>query len=140
MNEENLNSTESEMPLAPNPFLATFIIALSRAVLFSLSIDHVLIDFLARTIIEAATGLLAILVVGIRRSPRALRRSSRQLDPYFVLAPRSREAERECSPRRIALGQSGKMEKPRRGKRELRHGLRRDGTLLPTALVLRLPA
>jgi hypothetical protein len=91
LNEESLNSTESEMPLAPNPFLATFIKALTRAVLFSLSIDHVLIDFLARTIIEAATGLLAILVVGIRRSPRALRRSSRQLDPYFVLAPRSGE-------------------------------------------------
>src|ERR1035437_7098044 len=81
LNQEILNSTESGMPLAPNPFLATFIKALTRAVLFSLSIDHVLIDFLARTIIEAATGLLAILVVGIRRSPRALRRRSLQLDP-----------------------------------------------------------
>jgi hypothetical protein len=116
LNEENLNSTESEMPLAPNPFLATFIKALSRAVLFSLSIDHVLIDFLARTIIEAATGLLAILVVGIRRSPRALRRRSLQLDPYFVLAPRSREAERECCPRRIALGPSGKWKSPEGAK------------------------
>ncbi len=65
------------MPLIPSPFPATALKALTRSVLFSLGMDHVLIDFLAHAAAGAATVLLAILFVAIRvprRSPRAIRR------------------------------------------------------------------
>jgi hypothetical protein len=64
------------MPLAPNPFLATFIKALTRAVLFSLSIDHVLIDFLARTIIEAAAAAASSIHISSSHRAAAKRRQN----------------------------------------------------------------
>jgi len=54
------------MPRTATPILANSIAALTRALLLSLGLDHVIIDFLALTAIGAATVLLAILVVAIR--------------------------------------------------------------------------
>ena len=64
------------MTLNSTPVVATSIKAFARSVLFSLGVDHVLMDFLAHTAIGAATVLLAILFVGIRiprRSKAAIR-------------------------------------------------------------------
>lgn len=52
------------MPFAP--LLATSIKAASRSLLFSLGVDHVLIDFLANNAIGSATVLLAFLFVAFR--------------------------------------------------------------------------
>ena len=54
------------MPRTATPILANSIAALTRALLLSLGLDHVIIDFLALTAIGADTVLLAILVVAIR--------------------------------------------------------------------------
>ena len=64
------------MTLNSTPVVATSLKAFVRSVLFSLGVDHVLMDFLAHTAIGAATVLLAILFVGIRiprRSKAAIR-------------------------------------------------------------------
>jgi hypothetical protein len=53
------------MSLTPIPLLATSLKSLTRSLLFSLGLDHALIDFLALTALGAATVLLAILFVGI---------------------------------------------------------------------------
>jgi hypothetical protein len=53
------------MSLTPIPLLATSLKSLTRSLLFSLGLDHALIDFLALTALGAATVLLAILLVGI---------------------------------------------------------------------------
>jgi hypothetical protein len=63
------------MPLTPRPFLAHSLQALTRSALFSLGLDHALIDFLTHTAVGAATVLLAILFVALRlprRSPASL--------------------------------------------------------------------
>jgi hypothetical protein len=68
------------MTLIATPVLATSIKAFARSVLFSLGVDHVLMDFLAHTAIGAATVLLALLFVGIRiprRSKAAIRDTTR---------------------------------------------------------------
>jgi hypothetical protein len=68
------------MTLIATPVLATSIKAFARSVLFSLGVDHVLMDFLAHTAIGAATVLLALLFVGIRiprRSKAAIRGTTR---------------------------------------------------------------
>jgi hypothetical protein len=54
------------MSLTPIPLLATSLKSFTRSFLFSLGLDHALIDFLALTALGAATVLLAILFVGIR--------------------------------------------------------------------------
>jgi hypothetical protein len=53
------------MSLTPIPLLETSLKSLTRSLLFSLGLDHALIDFLALTALGAATVLLAILFVGI---------------------------------------------------------------------------
>lgn len=58
------------------PILATSAKAFVRSLLFSLGVDHALMDFLAHTAVGAATVLLAILFVGVRiprRSKTAIR-------------------------------------------------------------------
>lgn len=62
--------------MALTPFLATSVKALTRSVLFSVGIDHVLVDFLACAAIGAATVLLAILFVAMR-IPRSADRNRR---------------------------------------------------------------
>jgi hypothetical protein len=71
-----LNSSEAEinMPSTPIAHLAASIKALARSVLFSLGVDHVLIDFLTCAAIGAATVLITIFIVGVRCSPIAIRR------------------------------------------------------------------
>ena len=54
------------MTLIATPVLATSIKAFARSVLFSLGVDHVLIDFLAHTAMGALTVVLAILFVRVR--------------------------------------------------------------------------
>lgn len=54
------------MSLTSIHFVATSLKSLTRSLLFSLGLDHALIDFLAHTAVGAATVLLAIL---IRRHP-----------------------------------------------------------------------
>ena len=49
------------MILNSTPVLATSIKAFARSVLFSLGLDHLLVDFLAHTAMGAATVLLALL-------------------------------------------------------------------------------
>jgi len=53
------------MPPA-RPLLSTSIQTLTRSLLFSLGLDHALIDFLTYAAVGAATVLLAILFLGIR--------------------------------------------------------------------------
>jgi hypothetical protein len=52
--------------LPARPILATYAQALTRSVLFSLDLDHALIDFLTNAAVAALTVLLAILFVAIR--------------------------------------------------------------------------
>ena len=54
------------MILNSTPVLATSVKALTRSLLFSLGVDHVLIDFLANVAIGAAAVLFAFLYVGAR--------------------------------------------------------------------------
>jgi hypothetical protein len=54
------------MSLTSIHFVATSLKSLTRSLLFSLGLDHALIDFLAHTAVGAATVLLAILFVAIR--------------------------------------------------------------------------
>ena len=56
--------------------LATSIKAFARSVLFSLGVDHALIDFLSEVAIGAGTVLLTVVFAGIRipcRSKTAIR-------------------------------------------------------------------
>ena len=57
------------------PFLVTWFATLTRSLLFSLGLDHVLIDSLADTFIGAGAILLTIAFVGIRTSRRSARRT-----------------------------------------------------------------
>jgi len=60
--------------------LVTSLKALPCAILSSMGLDHVLIDFLARAAVGAGTVLLVILFVGIgipRRSAAVIRRTIR---------------------------------------------------------------
>jgi hypothetical protein len=50
----------------PITLLATSLKAAARSLLFSLGMDHALLDFLANTAIGAATVLFAILFVAFR--------------------------------------------------------------------------
>lgn len=64
------------MILNSSPVLATSAKAFARSVIFSLGVDHFLVDFLARTATGAATVVLAMLFVGVRiprRSKAAIR-------------------------------------------------------------------
>jgi hypothetical protein len=54
------------MSLTTTPLLATSVKAAARSLLFSLGMDHSLIDFLANTAVGAATVFLAILFVAFR--------------------------------------------------------------------------
>ena len=64
------------MILNSTPVLATSVKALARSALFTLGLDHALIEFLANTAIGAATVLLALLYVGAR-IPRCGKADSR---------------------------------------------------------------
>ena len=60
--------------------LVTSLKAVTRSILISMGLDHVLIDFLTRAAVGAASVLLLILLVGAgipRRSPVAMRRTIR---------------------------------------------------------------
>jgi len=48
------------------PLLTNYLETLARSLLFSLGLDHALIDFLAYTAVGAAAVLLAILVLALR--------------------------------------------------------------------------
>jgi len=52
--------------LNSTPVLASSVKAFVRSVLFSVGMDHLLMDFLAHSAIGAATVLLAVLFAGIR--------------------------------------------------------------------------
>ncbi len=65
------------MTLIATPVLATSIKAFARSILFSLGVDHVLIDFLAHTAMGALTVVLAILFVRVR-----IPRRSKSAIPY----------------------------------------------------------
>jgi hypothetical protein len=67
------------MILNSTPVLANSVKAFARSLLFSLGVDHVLIDFLTNIAIGEATVLLALLYVGIasQRSNRATRPNPR---------------------------------------------------------------
>jgi len=56
------------------PFLVTWFATLTRSLLFSLGLDHVLIDSLADTFFGAG-AILTIAFVGIRTSRRSARRT-----------------------------------------------------------------
>ncbi len=70
----------------PSSFLASSTKALTRSLLFSLGIDHVLIDFLARTSIGATAVLLAILCVGIGSRRRSRSQLGRDTDRKLWIA------------------------------------------------------
>jgi len=60
--------------------LVTSLKAIARAILISMGLDRVLIDFLASAAVGAGTVLLVIIVVGIgmpRRGAVAIRRTNR---------------------------------------------------------------
>jgi hypothetical protein len=69
------------MPLTPRPFLAHSLQALTRSALFSLGLDHALIDFLTHTAVGAVTVLLAILFVGMRVPRRVPSSFSSKAEP-----------------------------------------------------------
>jgi hypothetical protein len=68
------------MPLTPSPLLATYLKAFARSVLFSLGVDHTLIDFLANAAAGAATVLLILFLVALR-IPRRRSANSAHLNP-----------------------------------------------------------
>jgi len=66
--------------LNSTPALATFIKAFACSVLFSLGVDHALMDFLSDVAIGAGTVLAAVVFAGIRlprRSKAAILRTTR---------------------------------------------------------------
>ena len=69
------------MPFTPNPLLATYLKAFARSVLFSLGLDHVLIDFLANAAVGTVTVLIVIFFVALRIPRRSTRSAPQIRDP-----------------------------------------------------------
>ena len=68
------------MPLTPSTLLATYLKAFARSVLFSLGLDHTLIEFLANAAAGAATVLLVVFFFALR-IPRRRSANSARLNP-----------------------------------------------------------
>ncbi|HET6181225.1 MAG TPA: hypothetical protein VFE61_30185 [Candidatus Sulfotelmatobacter sp.] len=71
---------EALTPHLRSGLLVTSLKALTRSILFSMGLDHVLIDFLANAAVGAGTVLLLIFAVGLgipRRAPVTIRRTTR---------------------------------------------------------------
>jgi hypothetical protein len=69
------------MSLTPSPLLATYLKAFARYVLFSLGLDHTLIDFLANAAVGAATVLLVLFFVALRIPRRRSANSVTSIPP-----------------------------------------------------------